>query len=183
MQTLFISTGCDFVSYFKSIGKATFLNVFFQHAGFICGERNPGILSETGSLNKSNGFLSFVRLIGTCYFKKYLAAFISLYGYETPVQSYNSLDPSLQPEQKHEKWLQIIREVISDRITNEEERVPTYTSLWRHWLRTCWVNQMWQNSPLPDLYLSLPLPNNHGWILSSDGTFSIDWEAPEVQER
>ena len=73
--------------------------------------------------------------------------------------------------------------MVCERITNEEERVPTYTSLWRHWLRSCWVSQMWQNAHLCDLYSSLPQPQNHGWMLSPDGVFSIDWEAPEVQEK
>ena len=29
MQTLFISTGCDYILYFKTLGKATILNTFF----------------------------------------------------------------------------------------------------------------------------------------------------------
>lgn len=28
MQTLFISTGCDYISYFKTLGKATIINIF-----------------------------------------------------------------------------------------------------------------------------------------------------------
>ena len=88
-----------------------------------------------------------------------------------------------KPPQKHEMWLTKIRSVVSDRITNEEERVPTHTALWCHWLRSCWVSQMWQNSHLSDVYSSLPQPQSHGWTLSSDGVFSIDWEAPEVQEK
>jgi hypothetical protein len=33
---------------------------------------------------------------------------------------------------------------------------------------------------LSDQYSSLPLPQTHGWTLSSDGVFGIDWEAPSV---
>ena len=42
---------------------------------------------------------------------------------------------------------------------------------------------MWGNSHLDDLYSSLPPPQTHGWVVLSDGVFSIDWEAPEVQEK
>ncbi len=42
---------------------------------------------------------------------------------------------------------------------------------------------MWLNSPLQDLYHSLPCPNDSGWIRQPNGSFSIDWEAPEVQDQ
>ena len=35
LQTLYVVTGCDYVSYFHGIGKIKFLQVFFQHASFI----------------------------------------------------------------------------------------------------------------------------------------------------
>lgn len=92
LQTLFISTGCNFFSYFKSLGKVTILNTFFQHAEFICGVNMPGCLHHTLEHNKSGGFLSCIRLVGTCYFKKHLAAFVSVYGHETSTHLYNSVD-------------------------------------------------------------------------------------------
>ena len=72
LQTLFICTGCDYVSYFAGIGKSTFLKVFFQHASFInivC----QGTLASTCDTSCELGFLSFVRLIGTVYSKKYVS--------------------------------------------------------------------------------------------------------------
>ena len=55
--------------------------------------------------------------------------------------------------------------------------------LHHYWLRSCWVSQMWQNSPLPDLYSSILLAEHSGWIRLSDGSYTIDWEAPEIQEK
>ena len=49
LQTLFICTGCDYISYFKSIGKVTILN-FFQHTSFICGINMPGFLHNTANV-------------------------------------------------------------------------------------------------------------------------------------
>ena len=182
---LFISTGCDYISYFKFIGKATILNNFFQYASFICGDNLVGCLHGTSLGNTEDNFLSFIRLIGTCYFKKHTTAFVAIKGYKTPSHLYNSLDPSLPPKERHRVWLNTIREVVSDRIINKEDRVPTITSLWRHWLRCCWVSQMWQNSYQPDIFSSLPSPQDSGWILHvhPNNTNTLDWEAAEVQHK
>ena len=163
------------------MGKATILNVFFQYADFICDPRLLGSLHNTANTKQS--FLSFFRLIVCCYFKKHLSAFVSLFNCETPVQLYNSLNPSLPCEERHELWLKNISKTVSDRILHEEERVPSQTALWRHWLRSCWVSSMWRNSPLHDLYSNLPQPEDSGWFRQPDGSYCIDWEAIEVLAR
>lgn len=78
MTSLFIVTGSDFTSYFKTLGKATFLNNFFQFSKFISGSAMPGCLSEVNQEKASSSYLAFLRLIGTAYFKKHLASFISI---------------------------------------------------------------------------------------------------------
>ena len=118
------------------------------------------------------------------YFKKHLSALISSFSLETPVQLYNSIESSsTKPTERHKLWLQKIRNTVSNRIVNEEERVPTYTALWRHWLPSCWVSKMWKNSPVPDNLYNLPRTEDSGWIRTSDQKFSVDWEAPEVQKK
>lgn len=67
-QMLFISSGCDYVSYFAGQGKAAFFNGFFQHATFITGNQMCGSLSDITEDKKEQGFLAFIRLIGTLYF-------------------------------------------------------------------------------------------------------------------
>ena len=142
MQTLFISSGCDYISYVRSIGKNTFLDVFFQHSNFINGSHMRGCLSQTYPANNMEGYLSFIRLIGTCYFKKYLSTFSCRYDCQTPDHLFNSLDSSLTIERKHKEWLNTIRSVVSTLISTEEERVPSITSLKLHWKRSCWVSMM-----------------------------------------
>ena len=88
---------------------------------------------------KDLGFLSFLRLISTMFFKKHLPSLISLYAYETPQQLYNSTDVSLAPKEKHKMWLQKIRAIVSERILSEDERMPSTTALWHHWLRTTYI--------------------------------------------
>jgi len=158
------------------MGKATMLNNFYQYAEFI------GCLHKAVPHNNIEGFLAFIRLVGTCYFKKHLAVFASLYEHQTPIHLFNSLDHSLDPLQRHEKWLQAIRAVVNNRITNEEEMVPSFTSLCRHWLHTCWEAQLWKASASPDVYASPSPPEQSGWIHQPDGTYAIDWEEEEVQK-
>lgn len=79
LQTLYVVTGCDYISFFSGIGKATFLRYFFQHAQFITGvlPNTTGSLSDTllESEIYKQGFLAFLQLIGTVYLKKHATAF------------------------------------------------------------------------------------------------------------
>ncbi len=34
-----------------------------------------------------------------------------------------------------------------------------------------------------DAYINLPNPHKNGWILSPEGTYSIDWEDKDVQSK
>ena len=99
LQTLFICTGCDYVSYFADFGKSTFLKVFFQHASFI-NSLSQGTLASTCDTSRESGFLSFVRLIGTVYFKKHLSSF----KYDCPRALFNSFSSS-DPISQHKQWL------------------------------------------------------------------------------
>jgi len=65
LQLLYIVTGCNYVSFFYSIGKAKFLQCFFQYAPFITsGTTYPGTLADAAPHSESLGFLAFMRLIG-----------------------------------------------------------------------------------------------------------------------
>ena len=70
LQTLHVSTGCDYTSFFSKIGKATFFRYFCQYASFITSGSDPttpGTLSHTSIPSDEHklGFLAFIRLVGT----------------------------------------------------------------------------------------------------------------------
>ena len=168
-QKIFIASGCDYTSYFSGFGKVAFLNIFYQHSNFICGTEYDGCLTQTQGNNKKMGFLAFLRLIGTLYFKKYLSAFSTNHSCETPQQLFQLTSTLLTCEERHEVWMTTIREVVSERILSEDERVPSTSALKRHWARTCWVSEYWKNSVNQDVQQNLPLPQHCGWEFGSDG--------------
>ena len=87
------------------------------------------LVDETLPENKHLGFLAFIRSVGTVYFKRHVAAFSSVYGHDTSRQLFNSVLSST-PEKHHQTWLEKVRSVVAERIASEEERVPSFTSLW-----------------------------------------------------
>ena len=119
-----------------------------------------------------------MRLIGTAYFKKHLAGFVSN-GFRTPDQLYRSFECS--DEDREKQWWDTIRSICSDRIVMEEERPPTFTSLWRHWKRARWIASMWRNSISPDPYGSIPAPEESGWT-KDDDDYKFDWEEKAVMQ-
>ena len=130
------------------------------------------------------GYLSFLRLVGCLYFKKHYSAVVSLKSIETPTQLFNSFPScSNNAHEQHTVWYNAIRSIVSDRITNEEDRMPSATAMWRHWSRSCWVAKMWCNSTEENPYNDLPPPDECGWCRNESGGYVCDWECPEVQRR
>ena len=61
LQSLYASTGWDYNPFFAGIGKGSFLKAFYTHAEFISSD---GSLSNIDP-NNEQGYLSFLRLVGT----------------------------------------------------------------------------------------------------------------------
>ena len=102
VQALYACTGCDYTSFFKGIGKAFILQIFFNNSTFISGDLPdaPGSLCHLSP--DSNGYLAFLRLVGVMYFMKHNDAFGGL----TPVNLLNSISSNNKtPYDKHSEWL------------------------------------------------------------------------------
>ena len=145
---------------------------FFQNAWFItCSQDIPGTLADTGHDQMEEGFLSFIRLLGTVYFKKHLAEFTL----DTPRALYMSLaQDGIGPVQQHKRFIEVIRESVWSRIEFEDEFPPSFDALWRHWQRTCWVSNMWKQAVSNHMRV-LDL-TQHGWKIV-DGKLECDWES------
>ena len=175
MQTLVVCTGCDYTSFFSQIGKATFLRYFYQYTAFITGRESQGTLADTGWEGEAykNGFLAFLRLIGTIYFKKHATAF------ETPspanhFQNFSATHTTIQ--QQHKDWLEDIQQNIADRITFENDMIPSNEALYYHWKRSCWVLHMWRQADKNSIVLQ-PI-TEYGWTIS-DNKLTVVWDTPQ----
>ena len=98
-----------------------------------------GSLADT---EHEHGFLTFLRLVGCAYFRisKHKAVFLP--SFLTPMTLFNS--HFVRAEAHHSAWLDAIREKIWLWIRYEEEMLPSYDALQRHWKRSCWVASEWK---------------------------------------
>ena len=142
LQMVYITTGCDYISYFRGIGKVFFLNVLYQHAAFITAGSDPeGSLADTTIENTQMSLLAFVKLVGCAYFKKHLIGF----KLDTPEALFLSVRADSQEEQ-HEQWLDIIRNTVWERTADESHYVPSYEALRLHWKRCTWISNYWRKA-------------------------------------
>lgn len=185
LQCLYVCTGCDFVSFFSEIGKASFMKTFFQHATFITGETYP---STPGTLafqmpisNWKHGFLAFLRLVGTVYFKRHSSGF----GSQSPSTHYHSFSHlGLSAEEQHYMWLEDIRETMWFRTQFENQMMASNESLKRHWMRSCWVMHLWRQADMNNMTLK-PM-TDYGWAIVN-GNLTVQWDTEEnlkaIQDR
>ncbi|XP_078589268.1 uncharacterized protein LOC144869676 isoform X2 [Branchiostoma floridae x Branchiostoma japonicum] len=179
IQSLFISTGCDYVSFFVGLGKVSFLKTFFQYSEFISSGNSVQTVTS-GSLScsdKDTGFLAFVRLVGSVYFQKHRTAFLK---YSSPAQLFQEMRGD-NIFKIHENWLQIIRGAIFERIEFEDNSLPSFQSLWFHWLRSCWVYLTWAQALEQDF--SSVLLDRYGWEIDDHGNLMITWDSKENIEK
>ena len=172
MQALYVVSGCDYVSFFSSMGKATFLRYFFQYAKFITGDRDLGTLADTNEDSYKKGYLAFLRLIGTIYFKKHNTAFDT----PSPVSHFNAFSIHKSVLEQHKAWLDDIRESVWYRVQFENEVIPSNEALLLHWKRACWVIEMWKQADTCTIKLA-PL-TCWGWQLN-DNSLSVEWDSRE----
>ena len=98
---------------------------------------------------------------------------------------YNSLTSNSDPHSRHSEWLDFIRNRIWTRIQYEEEMVPSYDALSRHWKRSCWVSSVWRQAT-SNVIVYPPL-ENFGWKQPDQQTLNIDWDSDsnisQIKER
>ena len=177
MQTLYAVSGCDYVSFFSGLGKATFLRYIFQYASFITAgsSHHPttaGTLADTElDSNYELGFLAFLRVVGFIYFKKYSTGFDT----RSPFSHFMRFSTESR-EQQHRKWIESIRETIWVWTKSEREMVPSCDALMLHWKRSCWVIHMWSQADRTQQVFK-PLEGN-GWEMTN-GEIQVVWDSEE----
>lgn len=155
LQTLYVATGCDYVSYFAGIGKVSFLSTFYQYAAFIAGVQElQGSLGQIQPDHGHSALYSFLRLVGCAYFRAHSSAF----EFQSPVTLFHSIPPQCTVWDHHNKWLSPIRKAVWQRADNECQNLPSTEALKLHWQRCVWVLQMWHSATnneieLPGMYI------------------------------
>ena len=86
--------------------------------------------------------------------------------HETPRAFLNSFDPLQDGSLDHKTWLEAVRHTVWERVQFEDEMPPSWDGLWRHWLRSCWVSDMWNQATQNQC--SLLRLSQYGWIVSGD---------------
>ena len=107
IQMLYVCTGCDYISFFNGFGKALFLATLAENSEFIFSDTEslPGTIANPDP--DSTSILSFFRLVGCAFCRKYKDAFIPTC--PTSITLFNSLAKDIQtPLAHHTAWLQLI---------------------------------------------------------------------------
>ena len=96
----------------------------------------------------------------------------------TPMLAFNSItSDTLSTLQHHVSWLDFIRDRVWSKIHYEEDMIPSFTALERHWKRCCWVQAVWRQADLN--LISYPPVSGNGWTVSASGNVMIDWDSDE----
>ena len=96
---------------------------------------------------------------------------------QTHLQSYQSGASS--PLEQLTCWLESIQTTIWDRISSEDEMISSVGALKRHWLRSCWVLDMWSQAQRTNMILPPLNLDGNGWLRVNDEELAIDWDSQD----
>ncbi|CAH1775834.1 unnamed protein product, partial [Owenia fusiformis] len=175
IQMVYIASGCDFVSYFAGHGKTSFFKTFFKHAEFVTSgrfDKCPGTLDNSCSEKQNEGLLAFFRLIGCLYFHSNRAC---LNSYDSPEAVFKACyKDGMNIKYQHSKFLNTIRKA-SWKGVYEDQLLPSDDALRFHWLRSCWLAQVWSKALTP--FFLFPSIEDYGYIVQ-EGKVSYKWDSP-----
>ena len=170
--TLYVVTGCDFTSFFVGLSKGSFAKTLLAYPKlFITGNTKfaPGTLACHNPDGK--GLLVCMRLVASTYFNKHRQAFSGM----DPPGLYLSFQ-SQDTEDQHQMFYDHIREQIWSHITFEDEMPLSIEALERHWLRSIWTLDYWEQSEHNSV-ITLLL-TSFGWAIENNKLI-VDWDSSE----
>lgn len=167
--SLFVLTGCDFVSFFYKLPQARIFENLCKEAEFVSGVtgstlgdwprqgtpsgggggegESEGGVPPTGAravLPGLSGSLgAFLKLFGVTYFHKYKARFPKA----TAARSFSSVCETANTSlQSIERWLEHLREQTWAAVPSEDESLPSFGALYFHFLRGVFALKMWEQA-------------------------------------
>jgi hypothetical protein len=155
IQSLFICSGSDCVSFFNHYTKKMFYEAFFDNCAFIsASEAFTGSLDQNDVNNWDEGLLAFYRLIGCVFLKKSAFMFTPTLKSNTkpkPIEIYKYFckeNPGKSEKEIVIIWLDAIRTAVMKvpGCTSEDHWVPSDQSLELHWMRSCYEMQIWSQA-------------------------------------
>ena len=149
--------------------KTSFAKTLVSYADFITGDTKiaPGTLACNNP--DGNGVLACMRLVASAYINKHKQAFAG----KTPPGLYLSFECQSILEW-HDRFYNYVREQVWTRITFKDDLPPSVEALQRHWLRTIWVVDYWEQSCHNDIIL-LPV-DYFGWSVN-ENSLVVNWDS------
>lgn len=169
LVSLFVFTGCDFVSFFNGISKTTFLKNLHQEAHFICGttghtladwdvpirSSSAEMLKAVTKAETSKGALAappelqpvwgaFLRNIGVGYYLRYKARLDEATAPRSFTKTTGGGD--LLSSTALEAWLDGLRDATWTASAGEEGNVPSIGALFFHFMRAVLVLRIWNTA-------------------------------------
>ena len=197
IQKIFISSGCDYVSFFRGLGKNKFFSATLKYSHFIlyglCNKDVRAVghfldappstcqscvntkMCDNCAEKVQSSLMGFYRLIGCLYFLKFRNAFTEF----SPVENFINFESNSSLSCRYQiqtEWLESIRIKTIERSDYEEGSMPSVDALRRHWLRSTYVSLLWQQASCR--HVVMPHLELYGWNIV-DGVLYCDWDSPE----